>query len=58
MSMRLERGPSAHSVDERLKQKLNNRAQVFKDGISTLKNIKAQIILEDNAKPRCMSFHV
>ncbi|KAL4009353.1 hypothetical protein ACER0C_003205 [Sarotherodon galilaeus] len=51
-SMRLERGLSANSVDERLKQILNNHAQVFKDGIGTLKNIKAQIILEDNAKPR------
>ncbi|XP_030586939.1 uncharacterized protein K02A2.6-like [Archocentrus centrarchus] len=51
-SMRLAHGLSAHPVDERLKQTLEKHAQVFKEGIGTLKNIKAQIILEDNAKPR------
>ncbi|XP_015241327.1 PREDICTED: uncharacterized protein K02A2.6-like [Cyprinodon variegatus] len=40
------------SVEERLKQIIEEHAPVFKEGICNLKNIRAQIILADDAKPR------
>ncbi|XP_014876941.1 uncharacterized protein K02A2.6-like [Poecilia latipinna] len=50
--MRLAPDLSTSSVEDRLKQILEEHAPVFKEGIGTLKNIKAQVILEDGAKPR------
>ena len=40
------------TTDERLKRILTQSAQVFQDGIGTLKHLKAQVVLEENATPK------
>lgn len=43
---------SSRSTTEKLNKILSNAGQVFQDGIGTLKHLKAQIVLDDNAVPK------
>ncbi|XP_039618275.1 uncharacterized protein K02A2.6-like [Polypterus senegalus] len=43
---------SNQSINNSFKELLSQYAQVFRDGIGTLKHLKAQIVLEDNAVSR------
>lgn len=42
----------ATQVQEKLEGILSQVSEVFKDGIGTLKDIKARLMLVDNAQPR------
>lgn len=51
-AMKIAKKQNGQCADERLTQILEKHAQVFNEGIGTLRHIKARIELKDNAKPR------